>query len=437
MTKKDIDSSATTQEGAGERLTGGPLAGYRVLEMGSTVAGPFCGRLLADFGAEVIKVEPFEGDAVRTMGKRFHGKSLYAASIFRNKSLISVDLRGQEGQDIIRNIITKCDLVVENFRPGGLEKWGLGYADLGRLNPGIIMVRISGFGQTGPYSQRAGYGVIGEAVSGLRHITGDPDCPPSRVAVSITDYITGLYAAFGAVMALLARGKTGKGQYIDSALYECAFSFMEPHIPAYEKLGHVAVRSGSRLPDSTPNNLYVSRDRQFIHITAMGDAVFKRLTECMGQPELFDDPRFRDSVERSRHYAEIDDVIARWTESHELANLEQMLHTAGVPATRFFTMADIFRDPQYQAREMLVQAHDDDLGTVAMAAPVPRLSETPGGIRHAGRRIGQDTRRVLADIAGLAAEELDRLEAAGVIFSDRGLSEQAAEPLGAQAGATR
>ncbi|MFA5914120.1 MAG: CoA transferase [Burkholderiales bacterium] len=413
----------------------GPLCGYRVLEMGSTVAGPFCGRLLADFGAEVIKVEPFEGDAVRTMGKRFHGKSLYAASIFRNKSLISVDLRKREGQDIIRRIVTKCDLVVENFRPGGLEKWDLGYADLSHLNPGLIMVRISGFGQTGPYSQRAGYGVIGEAVSGLRHITGDPDRPPSRVAVSITDYITGLYAAFGAVMALLSRTKTGRGQYIDSALYECAFSFMEPHIPAYDKLGHVAMRAGSRLPDSTPNNLYATRDRQFIHVTAMGDAVFRRLTECMGRPELFDDPRFRDPVERSRYDADIDDIIARWTKSHDLANLEQMLHAAGVPATRIFTIADIFRDPHYQAREMLVNASDDDLGAVAMAAPVPRMSETPGRIRHAGKRVGQDTRRVLSEIAGLPAEELDRFEAAGVIYSGRGLPQKTAASVGAQAGA--
>ena len=412
-----------TQKSINEILPGGPLSGYRVLEMGSTVAGPFCGRLLADFGAEVIKVEPFEGDAVRTMGKRFHGKSLYAASIFRNKSLISVDLRKREGQDIIRKIVTKCDLVVENFRPGGLEKWGLGYADLSYLNPGIIMVRISGFGQTGPYSQRAGYGVIGEAVSGLRHITGDPDRPPSRVAVSITDYITGLYGAFGAVMALLARAKTGRGQYIDTALYECAFSFMEPHIPAFEKLGHVAMRTGSRLPDSTPNNLYATRDQQFIHITAMGDAVFKRLTACMGQPELFDDPRFGDTVERSRHDQDLDDIITRWTESYDLAELETMLNAAAVPATRIFTIADIFRDPQYQAREMLAQVPDDDLGTVAMAAPVPRLSETPGSIRHAGKRIGQDTRRVLSEIAGLSAEELDRLEAARVIFSDLGLSE--------------
>lgn len=417
-----------------ENLPGGPLAGYRVLEMGSTVAGPFCGRLLADFGAEVIKVEPFEGDAVRSMGKRFHGKSLYAASIFRNKSLISVDLRTREGQDVIRILAAKCDLVVENFRPGSLEKWGLGYADFTRVNPGIIMVRISGFGQTGPYSQRAGYGVIGEAVSGLRHITGDADRPPSRVAVSITDYITGLYAAFGAVMALLARGKTGRGQYIDSALYECAFSFMEPHIPAYEKFGHVAMRAGSRLPDSTPNNLYATRDRQFIHVTAMGDAVFRRLTACMGQPELFDDPRFRDPVERSLHEEVIDDIIARWTESHDLADLEQMLHAAGVPATRIFTMADIFRDPQYRAREMVVNAYDDDLGAVAMAAPVPRMSETPGRIRHAGKRVGQDTRRVLAEIAGLSTEALDRFEAARVIFSDRSPPSQDSAPVGARIG---
>ena len=409
-----------------DQLPNGPMSGYRVLEMGSTVAGPFCGRLLADFGAEVIKVEPFEGDAVRTMGKRFHGKSLYAASIFRNKSLISVDLRKDEGQHIIKKLVTHCDIVVENFRPGGLEKWGLGYADLAQINPALIMVRISGFGQTGPYSQRAGYGVIGEAVSGLRHITGDPDRAPSRVAVSLTDCITGLYAAFGAVMALLARGKTGKGQCIDSALYECAFSFMEPHIPAYEKLGHVAMRAGSRLPDSTPNNLYTTRDRQFIHITAMGDAVFRRLVACMEQPELFDDPRFRDPAERSRHDAELDDLIARWTESHELAELEPMLHAAGVPATRIFTMADIFRDPHYQARAMLVRAPDDELGTVAMAAPVPRLSATPGRIRHAGKRIGQDTRRVLAEFAGLSADELDKLEAAGIIFSDSGPSPAAA-----------
>jgi crotonobetainyl-CoA:carnitine CoA-transferase CaiB-like acyl-CoA transferase len=397
----------------------GPLSGIRVLEMGSTVAGPFCGRLLADFGAEVIKVEPAEGDAVRSMGKRFHGKSLYAASIFRNKSLISVDLRKKEGQDIIRKLVPKCDLVVENFRPGGLEKWGLGYEDLSRINPALIMVRISGFGQTGPYSGRAGYGVIGEAVSGLRHITGDPDRPPARVAVSITDYITGLYGAFGAVMALFARNRTGRGQCVDSALYECAFSFMEPHIPAYEKLDYVAMRAGSRLPDSTPNNLFASRDQQFIHITAMGDAVFKRLASAMGQPQLADDVRFRTAVVRNDHHAEIDDIIARWSASHDLQTLEVMLQEATVPATRIFTMADIFRDPHYKSREMLAVVPDDDLGTVTMAAPVPRLSATPGRIHKSGGRVGQDTRRILNELAGLPVQEIDRLAADGVICCEQ------------------
>lgn len=393
----------------------GPLSGYRVLEMGSTVAGPFCGRLLADFGAEVIKVEPAEGDAVRSMGKRFHGKSLYAASIFRNKSLISVDLRTPQGQDAVRRIAAKCDVVVENFRPGGLEKWGLGYEDLQRINPGVVMVRISGYGQSGPYSQRAGYGVIGEAVSGLRHITGDPDRPPSRVAVSITDYITGLYAAFGAVMALLARGKSGRGQVVDSALYECAFSFMEPHIPAYEKLGLVANRAGSRLPDSSPNNLFVTRDRQFIHITAPGDAVFRRLMQCMQAPQLADDARFLLALDRNHHHEELDDLIGRWTQQHDLAELERVLHAAGVPATRIFTIADIFGDPHYRARGMIVKAADDELGEVAMASPVPRLSETPGAIYHAGHRIGEDNRRVLAEIAGFSETEIDALEQAGII----------------------
>ena len=402
----------------------GPLSGYRVLEMGSTVAGPFCGRLLADFGAEVIKIEPAEGDPVRTMGKRFHGKSLYAASIFRNKSLISVDLRTKAGQEVVRKLAAKCDVVVENFRPGGLEKWGLGYADLSKINPGLVMVRISGFGQDGPYSSRAGYGVIGEAVSGLRHVTGDPDRPPARIAVSITDYITGLYAAFGAVMALLARGKSGRGQYIDSALYECAFSFMEPHIPAFEKLGLVANRSGSRLADSTPNNLYVSRDRQFIHITAMGDGVFRRLCECMGSPQLADDARFRDAVDRSHNHEAIDDLIGQWCAKHDLAELERVLHAAGVPATRIFTMADIFRDAHYQARGSIVNAPDEDLGSIAMAVPVPRLSSTPGAVRHAGRHIGQDTRRVLGEVAGLSEADLDRLEKEGIILDgSRELSE--------------
>jgi crotonobetainyl-CoA:carnitine CoA-transferase CaiB-like acyl-CoA transferase len=395
----------------------GPLAGYRVIELGSTVAGPFCGRLLADFGAEVIKVEPAEGDPVRTMGKRFHGKSLYAASIFRNKSLISVDLRTPEGQEIVADLAAKSDVLVENFRPGGMERWGLGYEKLSARNPGLVMVRISGFGQDGPYSQRAGYGVIGEAVSGLRHLTGDPDRAPARVAVSMTDYITGLYAAFGATLALLARGKSGRGQVIDAALYECAFSFMEPWIPAFEKLGYVANRTGSRLPESTPNNLYATGDGSFIHITAMGEAVFRRLCEAMGQPQLADDARFTPATARSQNHEDLDDLIGAWAATRDLAELERILGEAQVPATRIYTIADIFADPHYKARGSIANAPDADLGSVAMATVVPRLSQTPGVVRHAGRRVGEDTREVLRTLLGFDPARIETLERAGVIVS--------------------
>ena len=394
----------------------GPLAGLRVLEMGSTVAGPFCGRLLADFGAEVVKIEDPAGDPVRTMGKRFHGKSLYAASIFRNKALLALDLRQTRGREVARSLALQADILIENFRPGSMESWGLGYEALSALHPGLVMVRISGFGQDGPYSQRAGYGVIGEALSGLRHLTGDPDRPPARVAVSMTDYITGLYAAFGATMAIFARTRTGRGQVVDAALYESAFSFMEPWIPAFEKTGFVANRCGSRLPESTPNNLYSTQDGQFIHITAMGDAVFRRLAQAMAQPGLADDPRFARATDRSAHADEIDDLIARWTRAHPLAHLEQVLERYAVPAMRIFTIADIFVDPHYRARGTIVHAPDEDLGTVAMAQVAPRLSETPGEVRHAGRNLGQDSRRVLQQWLSMDAATLDALLREGVVM---------------------
>lgn len=399
---------------------GGPLAGCRVLELGAVVAGPFCGRLLADFGAEVVKIEPREGDGIRSVGKRNKGKSLNAASILRNKALASVDLRRPEGQALIRKMVPCFDIVIENFRPGGLEKWGLGYEDLRPLNPGLIMVRISGYGQTGPYSARPGFGVIAEAMSGLRHITGDPDRPPARVGVQLTDYITGLYGAFGAMLALHHRHQTGEGQYVDAALYECAFSFMEPYVPAYQQLGVIANRTGAALADSAPNNLYPTRDGNYVHITGNHDGVFKRLVGAMGRPELLDDPRFRTLVDRNRHAAEIDAIVTEWTQRHDAAQLEATLDAAQVPASRIYTMADVFADPHYRARGMLVDVPDEDLDTVTLAGPVPRLSRTPGAIHRSGGRIGQDTRTVLARYAGLKAQELDALEAAGVIYTDPG-----------------
>ena len=394
----------------------GPLAGYRVLELGSTVAGPFCGRLLADFGAEVIKIEPPEGDPVRTMGKHVDGKSLYAASILRNKQLVSLDLRKPAARDVVRRLAANCDVVVENFRPGALEKWGIGYEQLRDGNPGLVMVRISGFGQTGPYRERPGYGFLGDAVGGMLHINGYPDRPPVRAAVPVTDMLTALYGAFGAVMALLSRGKTGQGQVVDAALYESSFSLMESHVPAFDKLGHVATRAGSRLPGSTPNSLYPTADGGFIAMAASSDAVFKRLATVMGQPELADDPRFALALARVKNQDDLDGIIGEWTSGYVLGELEPMLHERDVPASRVFTMADIFSDPHFAARGTIVHAPDALLGSIAMPAPAPRLSGTPGEVRHAGRDVGADTVEVLRSIGGLDGAEINALLETGAAF---------------------
>ena len=392
-----------------------PLSGYRILELGSTVAGPFCGRLLADFGAELIKVESPSGDAVRSMGKHLDGRSLYATSIFRNKALIAVDLHTEEGRDLILEMSNDCDVLIENFRPGSMERWGLGYDELAKRNPGLVMARISGFGQDGPYRDRPGYGVIGEAMSGLRHLTGDPDQPPARVSVSLTDYIAGLYAAFGVTLALLAREQTGRGQVIDVALYEAAFSFMEPWIPAFEKLGHIATRSGSRLPGSAPNNLYPTRDNNFIVIAAPSDAVFARLVGAMDRPELVSDPRFATAVDRSDNCIELDELLGGWTVTYDLIELERRLVDQKVPASRVCTMEDLFQDPHVQSRGAIVDAPDPELGSVAMAEVVPRLSDTPGGVVHAGGEVGADTRFVLEETFGIDPERIDALVASGAI----------------------
>lgn len=387
----------------------GPLAGLRAVELGSTVAGPFCARLLADFGADVIKVEQPDGDVLRTFNKRRNGRSLYGASIFRSKRNIAIDLRSDAGRALVRRLCEKADIVVENFRPGTLEQWGLGYDALSKVNPGLVLVRISGFGQTGPYSHRPGYGVTCEAVSGLRGITGDSDRPPPRIATSLSDYIAGLYGAFGAVMAILERQRSGKGQVVDSALYEGAFSFMEPHIPAFQQLGLIAERAGSRLPGNAPNMLYQTRDEGWIHIAAASDAVFNRLTDLMGRPELKDDPRFATAVARADNMQAIDDIVAGWTIKLELSELERLLEKAVVPAARIYSVADIFDDPHFRRREMLVDVPDQALGPVTVAGIVPKLSATPGRVRWAGRQTGEDSRALLKAELGLSEDEIDAL----------------------------
>ncbi|HVZ42346.1 MAG TPA: CaiB/BaiF CoA-transferase family protein [Ramlibacter sp.] len=388
-----------------------PLSGYTVLELGSTVAGPFCGRLLADFGAEVIKVEPPEGDPVRAMGSHVDGKSLYAASILRNKKLISLDLRQPEARRIVARLAERVDVLVENFRPGTLEKWGLGPDALHERNPGLVVVRISGFGQSGPYRDRPGYGFLGDAVGGMLHINGYPDRAPVRAAVPVTDMTTGIYAAFGAVMALLARQSSGRGQVVDAALYETAFSLMESHVAPYELLGRIAMRAGSRLPGSTPNNLYPTLDGHYIAMAAASDSVFRRLATVMGQEALASDERFATGLARVTHQDALDAILAEWTRGFRLAELERLLQDNDVPASRIFTMADVFEDPHYAARGTIVRPSGGELqGPVAMPVPVPRLSGTPGEVRHSGGCLGQDTEEVLREKLGLSESELAALK---------------------------
>jgi crotonobetainyl-CoA:carnitine CoA-transferase CaiB-like acyl-CoA transferase len=299
--------------------------------------------------------------------------------------------------------------VVENFRPGALEKWGLGYTDLLKLRPDLIMTRISGFGQTGPFKNRPGYGVIGEAVSGLREMIGDPDRPPSRVGLPLTDYITAVYAAFGTIMAILVREKTGRGQFVDATLYESAFSFLEASVPTYDKTGQIATRAGTRLPGSAPNNLYPTRDGRHIQITALADQVYRRLAAVMDRPELGTDARFAQMSNRVKNQDELDEIVATWTSRHDLFDLEQRLNEVDVPASRIFNMQDIFEHPLFEQRNMLLQIPDDDLGSIKQPGVVPKLSGTPGCVRWSGHRNGQDTRAVLHEYLAMTDADIDAL----------------------------
>lgn len=395
----------------------GPLAGYTVIELCSTIAGPACARLLADFGAEVIKIEPADGDPVRNMGSHDGNVSLYATSILRNKQSVSINLRTPQGQSLVRKLIAQADIVVENFRPGTLERLGLDYASLSKDNPGLVMVRISGYGQTGPYKDRPGYGVTCEAIAGVRHMTGDPDRPPARVALAVTDEHTAVFAAFGALMAILQRQKTGKGQIVDSTLYESAFSMMEPHVPAYDRLKIIPKRVGSNLPSTAPNSLYPTKDGSFVLIAANNDVIFKRLAQAMDQPELSTDERYATQRARAARVKEVNKIVEDWAAHYSAADIETRLIAAEVPVSKVFTIEDIFHDPHFKQREMLVQVPHPEFGELTMMGVVPKLSDTPGKIRHAGHKVGQDTTEVLQKKLGLNADELNDLLKQGVIHT--------------------
>jgi crotonobetainyl-CoA:carnitine CoA-transferase CaiB-like acyl-CoA transferase len=398
----------------------GPLAGYKVLELCSTIAGPACARLLADFGADVIKVEAPAGDPLRSMGKHADDVSLYAATILRNKRAITIDLKTGEGKALVRALAVKTDILVENYRPGVMERLGLGYESLSPDNPGLIMVRISGYGQTGPYSNRPGYGAICEAMAGVRHLTGDPDRPPARVALATTDYLSAVYAAFGASMALIHRARTGLGQVVDVALYEAAFSQMEAYVPAFKTTGFVPKRVGSNLPNMAPNSLYPTRDGGYVLIAANSDPTFKRLLAVMQQPELINDPQLNSIRVRGQNIARCNELVSAWSRQHDGAVIERLLIEAEVPVSRVYTMPDIFEDPHFAAREMLPEVPHPLLGMLTHPGIVPKLSAAPGKILHSGPDLGQDTRSVLERELGLCPAEIDALVARGVIACSTG-----------------
>ena len=393
----------------------GPLAGLRVIEMGSLIAGPFCGQILGDFGADVIKLEdPGKGDPMRQWGRSLPGgHSPWWPVIGRNKRSVTLDLRTAEGQDIARKLILSADIVVENFRPGAMEKWGMGYEALSAIHPGLIMARVSGFGQTGPYSQRAGYALIGEAMGGLRYIMGEPDRLPARAGISIGDSLSGLHAALGVMMALQSRHMTGKGQVVDASIYESVLSVMENLITEFVITGYQRERSGAILPGIAPSNAYPTASGDMVVIGANQDTLFERLTEAMGQPELA--RRFKGHAERGKHQAEIDALISAWTATQDTQALLKLMDERGVAAGLIYKAADMLEDPQYQARQSIVEVPHPAFGSVKMQNTFPMLSRTPGEVRWPGPPLGAHTEEVLRDALGLDAEAVAGLRSRGVI----------------------
>ena len=393
----------------------GALAGLRVIEMGSLIAGPFCGQLMGDMGAEIIKLEPpGEGDPMRQWGQG--PKPAWWQVIARNKKSVSLDLRQARGQAIARQLIAKADILIENFRPGTLEKWGLAPAGLHEANPGLIIVRVSGYGQNGPYADRAGFGGVGEAMGGWRYLVGEPDRPPSRMGVSIGDTLAASYGCMGALAALHHRDKTGKGQVVDSALYEAVLQVTESLLADYGTGGFMRGRSGSILPRIAPSNIYPCKDGDIV-IGANQDKVFIRLCEAMGQPELAEDPRYRTHHARGDRQAELDGIISEWTRRHSLADVDALMAQQGVPAGPMYRPDQILSDPHFAAREAVVWQDHPTLGRIPMQNAFPKLSETPSNALRspAPLNVGQHNRDVLAGLLGLSESEIAALEVSGVV----------------------
>ena len=397
----------------------GPLAGLKVLELGQLIAGPFAAKTLADFGAEVIKIEaPDAGDPLRKWRLLKDGTSVWWQVQSRNKRSVALDLKQPEAQDIVRKLALDADVLIENFRPGAMEGWGLGPDALLKLNPRLIMLRISGYGQTGPYRDRPGFGVVAEAMSGLRHLTAEPGRVPVRVGVSIGDTLAALHGVIGILLALQHRHSSGQGQVIDVALYEAVFNCMESLLPEYSAFGAVRGPAGSALPGIAPSNAYICSDGGYALIAGNGDSIFKRLMKVIGRDDLGADPALADNAGRVARVAKIDVAIGLWTSTRTVEAVMTELDMAAVPAGRIYTVADIAADPHYQARGMLGSVQMDDGSTLAVPGIVPKLSATPGQHRRNAPTLGQDTDAVLHEL-GLTSEQIQGLKNRGIISGDK------------------
>ncbi len=398
----------------------GPLAGVRVVELGMLLAGPFAGRLLGDMGAEIIKVEPpGQPDPLREWGKaRYEGRSLWWPVQSRNKKCVTLNLRAEDGQKLLLRLVEHCDVLVENFRPGTLEKWSIGPEQLWEVNPRLVIARVSGYGQTGPYAKRAGFASVAEAMGGIRYINGFPGEPPPRIHISLGDSLAGMFAVQGILAALYRRDALGgeRGQVVDVSLMEACFALLESMVPEYDRLEIVRGPGGTGLAGVAPSNIFKSSDDGWMVIAANADGVFRRLCAAMGQPELADDPKYATHLARGENQEELEGIVADWAGRHTAADIDRLLNDAGVICGPIYTIADIFEDEQFRAREMLVKHMDPEFGEFFGPGIVPKFSETPGEVRWSATwEEGSHNRDVYGGLLGLSDDELASLEGDGVL----------------------
>lgn len=393
------------------------LDDLRVVELGTLLAGPFSGRLLGDFGAEVIKVEPpGKPDPMRNWGQQKDGHGLWWPIQSRNKKSITLNLREKEGQEVLKDLVKKTDILIENFRPGTMEKWNLSYEELSAINPRLIMVRTSGFGQSGPYSKRAGFGSVGEAMGGLRYVTGFPDRPPTRIGISIGDTLAALFATIGCLTALHERERSGRGQVVDTAIYEAVFSVMESIIPDYLLKGYIRERMGNTLPGVAPSNIYMTKDGTYIVIGANADGVFKRLCEAMSKPEMAEDERYATHEARAKNMEELDQKIEEWTKTLPAKECLEILEEKGVPSGLIYSAKEMVEDPHFKAREMIIRKEHPVLGEFPMPGVVPKLSRTPGRVKYTGaEKVGKHNEEIYRGLLGYDEARIEALQNMNII----------------------